>query len=107
MIDCDIELDTLLTALYVEIDDLVVPARRGRGRRPRLSDAELLTLAAAQVPLGIDTEARWIRGGSRLRRRIAELAAEHTGQSVEQITDSAGTAGSPRPRRWPTAWPTR
>jgi hypothetical protein len=28
-------------------------------------------------------------------------------ESVEQIaTDSAGTAGSPRLRRWPTAWPT-
>lgn len=55
------DLDALLTALYVEIDDHVVPARRGRGRRPRLSDAELLTLAAAQVLLGIDTEHRWIR----------------------------------------------
>ena len=55
------DLDALLTALYVEIDDHVVPPRRGRGRRPRLSDAELLTLAAAQVLLGIDTEHRWIR----------------------------------------------
>jgi hypothetical protein len=55
------DLDALLTALYVEIDDHVVPARRGRGRRPQLSDAELLTLAAAQVLLGIDTEHRWIR----------------------------------------------
>ncbi len=55
------ELDTLLTALYVEIDDHVAPARRGRGRRPRLSDAELVTLAVAQVLLGIDSEHRWIR----------------------------------------------
>lgn len=55
------DLDVLLTALYVEIDDHVVPARRGRGRRPRLSDAELLTLAVAQVLLGIDSEHRWIR----------------------------------------------
>ena len=55
------DLDTLLTALYVEIDDHVVPARRGRGRRPRLSDAELLTLAVAQVLLGIDGEHRWVR----------------------------------------------
>jgi len=54
-------LDALLTALYVEIDDHVVPARRGRGRRPRLSDAELLTLAVAQVLLGVDGEHRWIR----------------------------------------------
>ena len=55
------DLDTLLTALYVEIDDHVVPARDGRGRRPRLSDAELLTLAVAQVLLGFDSEHRWIR----------------------------------------------
>lgn len=55
------DLDTLLTALYVEIDDHVVPARRGRGRRPRLTDAELLTLAVAQVLLGFDSEHRWIR----------------------------------------------
>ena len=55
------DLDTLLTALYVEIDDHVVPARRGRGRRPRLTDAELVCLAVAQVLLGIDGEHRWIR----------------------------------------------
>lgn len=55
------DLDALLTALYVEIDDHVIPARRGRGRRPRLSDAELLCLAVAQVLLGFHTERRWIR----------------------------------------------
>jgi hypothetical protein len=54
-------LDALLTALYVEIDDHVVPARRGRGRRPQLTDAELVTLAVAQVLLGIDGEHRFIR----------------------------------------------
>ena len=55
------DLDTLLTALYVEIDDHLVPARRGRGRRPRLTDAELVCLAVAQVLLGFDSEHRWIR----------------------------------------------
>ena len=55
------DLDALLTALYVEIDDHVVPARRGRGRRPRLSDAELVCLAVAQVLLGFHVEHRWIR----------------------------------------------
>lgn len=54
-------LDALLTALYVEIDDHVVPARRGRGRRPRLTDAELVCLAVAQVLLGFDCEHRWMR----------------------------------------------
>lgn len=55
------DLDALLTALYVEIDDHVVPARRGRGRRPLLTDAELICLAVAQALLGIDGEHRWIR----------------------------------------------
>jgi hypothetical protein len=55
------ELNTLLTALYVLIDDHVVPPRTGRGRRPMLSDSELITLAVAQVLLGYDCEHRWIR----------------------------------------------
>lgn len=54
------DLNTLLTALYVKIDDhLGRPARVGRP--PRLSDAELLTLAVAQALLGIRSEARWLR----------------------------------------------
>lgn len=48
------------TALYVKIDDWLGQARRA-GRPPKLSDAELLTLAVAQVLLGIRSEARWLR----------------------------------------------
>lgn len=55
------ELDTLLTALYVFIDDCVVEPRSGRGRRPKLTDAELVTLAVAQALLGYHCERRWIR----------------------------------------------
>jgi Transposase DDE domain len=55
------DLDTLLTALYVEIDDHVALPRQGRGQRPRLTDAELVCLAVAQVLLGFDSEHRWIR----------------------------------------------
>lgn len=55
------ELETLLTELYVLIDDHVVEPRTGRGRRPLLSDAELLTLTVAQMLLGFDCERRWIR----------------------------------------------
>jgi hypothetical protein len=59
-------LDTLLTALYVDLDDRVLPAlgwsRDHRpGRKPALSDAELACLAAAQHLLGIGSERRWIR----------------------------------------------
>jgi hypothetical protein len=54
------DLNTLLTALYVWIDDYLGPRRRP-GRRPRLTDAELLTLAVAQALLGIHSETRWLR----------------------------------------------
>ena len=54
------DLNTLLTALYVRIDDYLAPSRRA-GRPPRLTDAELLTLAVAQVLLGVRSEARWLR----------------------------------------------
>jgi Transposase DDE domain len=60
------DLDTLVTALYVTIDDLLGP-RHGPGRKPKLSDAELVCLAVAQVLLGFDTERRWLRfAGQRL-----------------------------------------
>jgi hypothetical protein len=60
-------LDTLATALYVRTDDLLkdspqlAPWRPGTGITPRLSDAELVTLAVMQVLLGFTSEARWLR----------------------------------------------
>ena len=44
-------LDTLIVALYVQVDDLfhLLGVRRGPGRPPRLSDSELACLAVAQV----------------------------------------------------------
>ena len=63
------QLDTLIAALYVEIDDLFIElgVRQGPGRPPRLSDSELVCLAVAQVLLGCNSERRWLRfGGSRL-----------------------------------------
>ncbi|MFI9544410.1 IS982 family transposase, partial [Streptomyces sp. NPDC052016] len=54
------ELDTLLTALYVHIDDRLKTSR-WRGRPPRLTDAELVALAVAQAMLGFHCEARWLR----------------------------------------------
>ncbi len=60
------DLDTLLTALYVDLEDRVLPllgwSREHRaGRKPRLSDAELVCLAVAQQLLGIASERRWVR----------------------------------------------
>ena len=54
------DLNTLLTALYVWIDDYLGPRHRA-GRPPKLTDAELLTLAVAQALLGIRSGARWLR----------------------------------------------
>jgi hypothetical protein len=53
-------LDTLVIALYVMVDDLIGP-RCGPGRPPKLSDAELVCLAVAQVLLGCSSERRWLR----------------------------------------------
>jgi hypothetical protein len=63
----DADLDTLATALYVRTDDLLkafperAPARPAIGIAPRISDAELTTLAVMQALLGRTSEARWVR----------------------------------------------
>ena len=58
------DLDDLVTALYVTVDDLFGPRLRARPR-PKLSDAELVCLAVAQVLLGCGSERRWLRFASR------------------------------------------
>jgi hypothetical protein len=61
------DLDTLATALYVRTDDLLkesphrAPWRPMAGIGPRISDAELVTLAVMQALLGFTSEARWLR----------------------------------------------
>jgi hypothetical protein len=63
----DADLDTLATALYVKIDELLqqapqlAPWRPTVGIAPKLSDAELVTLAVMQALLGFTSEARWLR----------------------------------------------
>jgi hypothetical protein len=58
----DTDLDTLLIDLYVLVDDGVVPPEQPRPGRPkRLSDAELVCLAVAQVLLGARSEHHWLR----------------------------------------------
>jgi Transposase DDE domain len=61
------DLDTLVTRLYVVIDDLLIdhphwaPERPAVGIAPKLSDSELVTLAVIQALLGFSSEARFIR----------------------------------------------
>jgi hypothetical protein len=54
------DLNTLLTALYVKIDD-EIGGTRWMGRPPMLTDSELVCLAVAQALLGHRSEARWLR----------------------------------------------
>ena len=61
------DLDTLATALYVKTDDWLkespqmAPCRPEVGIGPKLSDAELVTLAVMQALCGFTSEARWLR----------------------------------------------
>jgi hypothetical protein len=70
-------LDDLVIALYVTVDELL-GKRSGPGRPPRLSDAELVCLAVAQVLLGCNSERRWLRF---VGRRLSHLFPYVPGQS--------------------------
>jgi hypothetical protein len=71
-----VDLDTLATALYVKIDDgLRASPQLNRYRPhigivPKITDAELITVAVLQVLLGHDNETRWLR---RARTDIGHL----------------------------------
>ena len=58
------DLDSLVTRLYVTVDDLLIrnphraPRRPAVGISPQVSAAEMVTLAVIQVLLRFDTEAR-------------------------------------------------
>ena len=58
----DADLDTLATALHIRTDDLLkasperTPVRPAVGIKPRITDAELVTLAVMQALLGRTSE---------------------------------------------------
>lgn len=76
------DLNTLLTTLYVFLDDRILPGiglsrTHVRGRKPRLVDAELLCLVVAQHLLQFDSETRWIRyAGTHLRGMFPALPGQ-------------------------------
>ena len=80
----DADLDTLAIALYVRTDDWLkmeperAPWRPQVGIAPRISDAELLTVAVMQALLGYVSEARWLRHA---RRDLSHLFPRLPGQS--------------------------
>jgi Transposase DDE domain len=72
----DADLDTLAIALYVKVDELLIaapelaPWRPAVGIAPKLSDAELVTLAVMQALLGFTSEARWLRHANHHLRHL-------------------------------------
>ena len=76
------DLDTLLTALYVELTDRIIPSlgftRSGPGKPPDVTDAELVCLAVAQVLLRYDDERHWLRAAP---RQVGHLFPRLLGQS--------------------------
>ena len=53
------DLDALVIALYVRVDDLL-PQRCGPGRPPRITDAELIVLAVAQMFLAVPNDRKFL-----------------------------------------------
>jgi hypothetical protein len=81
----DADLDTLATALYVRVDDALkddpglAPWRPEVGIAPKLSDAELVTVAVMQALLGFTSETRFLR-----------FAHEHLGHLFPYLPGQSG-----------------
>jgi hypothetical protein len=87
------DLDTLLIALYVELTDRIIPTRpgsrrRGPGRPPAVTDAEVVCLAVAQVLLRYHDEHHWLRAAP---DRVGHLFPRLLGQSEynQRLKDAA------------------
>jgi hypothetical protein len=91
----DVDLDTLATALYVKIDELLqqapqlAPWRPSVGIPPKLSDAELVTLAVMQALLGFTSEARWLRHADRHLRHLFPYLPRQAGYN-KRLRGAAG-----------------
>lgn len=78
------DIETLATALYVKIDDMLIawpelaPERPEAGIAPALSDAELLAMAVMSALLGFTSERRWLRYAA---KELAGMFPRQIGQS--------------------------
>jgi Transposase DDE domain len=92
----DANLDTLATALYVKTDDLLrmeperAPARPAVGLAPRISDAEMVTLAVLSALLGFTSEARWLRHADAHLRHLFPYLPQQPGDN-KRLRRLAGT----------------
>ncbi|MGI5509140.1 IS982 family transposase [Streptomyces sp. CA-106131] len=72
------DLNTLLTALYVKIDD-ELGGPRWMGRPPVLTDSELVCVAVAQAMLGFTSEAHWLRYARKHLRDLFPYLPQQSG----------------------------
>jgi hypothetical protein len=92
----DADLDALATALYARADDLLkaapeqAPWRPPAGICPRITDAELVTLAVMQALLGYASEARWLRFAHGQRRQLFPCLPKQPGYN-KRLRRLAGT----------------
>lgn len=89
------DVDTLATALYVKVDDVLkaspelAPWRPNIGIAPTLSDAELLTLAVMSALLGYTSERRWLRRVDRDLRHLFPYVPRQSGYNKRLRAASA------------------
>ena len=94
----DADLDTLATALYVRTDDLLkaaperAPWRPAVGIVPKISDAELITVAVMQALLGFTSEARWLRYAKAHVRHLFPYLPKQPGYNkrLRRLADTIG-----------------
>ncbi|WP_327239062.1 IS982 family transposase [Streptomyces sp. NBC_01318] len=89
------DVDTLATALYATTDDMLkehpdlAPWRPPVGITPRLSDAELVTLATMQAILGYTSEATWLRHARAYLRHLFPYLPQQPGYN-KRLRKAAG-----------------
>ncbi|MCY4104856.1 MAG: IS982 family transposase [bacterium] len=109
-------MDTLVVALYVTVDDLLVahpdwaPERPAVGIAPKLSDAELVASAVLSVLLGFDSERRFVRWARANLRAWFPYLPGHAGynkrlrRSAEMLRHAIGALGRDCPAWCDDVW---
>jgi len=87
------DLDALLTALYVYVDDSL-PSRSGPGRPPRTTDSELICLAVAQILLDCHSDRQFLAVAGRRLQHLFPLRPKHSGyhQRVRRLAPQIARA---------------
>lgn len=93
----DTDLDTLVIALYVKIDDDTAGIARLPGRPPKLSHSELICLAVMQALLGFTSEARWLRHVRTNLRHLFPFLPQQPGYNKRWGVGRPGPCGRFRP----------